>query len=131
MQEPQSLENLLDTPQKKLSFYQNLILLAVADGQLEESESNFLISIGNRLGISAQEAMSIAENLDKLSFIIPEEGIQKTLELQTMVLMMLEDGQIHPREQALCREYTRRIGYSQELLDEMITELSGNKAGGQ
>jgi uncharacterized tellurite resistance protein B-like protein len=131
MQEPHSLEDLLDTPQKKLSFYQNLILLAAADGQLEESESSFLINIGNRLGISAQEAMGIAENLDKLSFIIPEEGIQKTLELQTMVLMMLEDGQIHPREQALCREYTRRIGYSQELLDEMITELSGNRAGGQ
>ncbi len=131
MQEPQSLENLLNTPQKKLSFYQNLILLAAADGQIEERESSILISIGNRLGITAQEAMGIADNLDKLSFVIPGEGIQKTLELQTMVLMMLEDGQMHPREHALCREYTRRIGYSQEVLDEMISELSGNKVSGQ
>jgi uncharacterized tellurite resistance protein B-like protein len=131
MQEPQDLNTLLDTQAKKLAFFQNLILLAAADGKLDQAESSFLLNIGNRLGISAPEAVRIADNLQNLSFIIPEEGLQKTLELQTLVMMMLEDGQIHEREYSLCRDYTRRIGYSLEMLDEMISNLSGNKTGSQ
>jgi hypothetical protein len=75
----------LDTPQKKLSFYQNLILVAAADGILEQAESDFLLLIGNKLGLTAEDVMPIADNLNVLNFVIPEEGLQKTLELQTLV----------------------------------------------
>ncbi len=126
MQERQTLEHVLDTQEKKLAFYQNLILLAAADGKLDGKESNFLLTIGNKLGISAEEGIRIAENLNQLTFVIPQEGLQKTLELQTLVLMMAEDGQIHDREYALCQRYARRIGYSQELLDELIKQFTTN-----
>ncbi len=125
----QRLENLLDTQEKKLAFFQNLILLAAADGELDSSESSFLLNVGNRLGITAQEAMKIADNLEGLRFVIPEDGLQKTVELQTLVVMMMQDGQMHNREYALCREYTRRIGYSEDFLDDMIKQLSGNVNG--
>lgn len=128
MQEPQRLENLLDTQQKKLAFFQNLILLAAADGKLDGSESSFLLSVGDRLGITSQEAMGIADNLLGLQFVIPEDGFQKTLELQTLVVMMLQDGQMDDREYALCREYTHRVGYSTDFLDEMIRQLTGGEA---
>lgn len=129
MQEPHSLDDLLNTQQKKLAFFQNLILLAAADGRLDPDEGSFLINIGNRLGITAQDAMGIADNLDKLSFFIPDDGMQKTLELQTLVLMMLKDGRIDQREYALCREYTLRIGYSPEMLDDMISQMNDNQPG--
>ena len=35
IQEHYFLENLLNTPQKKLSFFQNLILVAAANGRLD------------------------------------------------------------------------------------------------
>lgn len=128
MQEPQRLENLLDTQQKKLAFFQNLILLAAADGKLDGSEGSFLLNVGNRLGITSQEAIGIADRLQGLRFVIPEEGLQKTLELQTLVVMMLQDGQMDDREYALCREYTRRVGYSTDFLNEMIRQLTGSDA---
>jgi hypothetical protein len=128
MQDTRAIERLLDTPQKKLAFFQNLVLLAVADGRLEGRESDFIVDIGNRLGLTAQEAAPIAENLNILSFIIPEDGLQKTLELQTLVMMMVEDGRIHEREYALCLDYAHRIGYGKEILDDMIRALSGNDA---
>jgi uncharacterized tellurite resistance protein B-like protein len=131
MQERKSIEEVLDTPQKKLAFYQNLILIATADGVLDGSESRFLIDIGNRMGLTAEEAMPIADNLSVLSFIIPEDGLQKTLELQTLVQLMLQDGQIHDREYALCLEYTYRIGYSKAVLDDMISRLSGGQPAAQ
>lgn len=131
MQERKSIEEVLDTPQKKLAFYQNLILIATADGVLDGSESRFLIDIGNRMGLTAEEAMPIADNLGVLSFIIPEDGLQKTLELQTLVQLMVQDGQIHDREYALCLEYTYRIGYSKAVLDDMVSQLSGEQSAAQ
>jgi uncharacterized tellurite resistance protein B-like protein len=128
MQERQSIDQVLDTPQKKLAFFQNLILVAAADGRLDGDESQFLLTMGNKLGLRPEDVMPIADNLNVLSFVIPEEGIQKTFELQTLVLMMLEDGQMHDREYQLCQEYARRIGYSKEILDDMVKQLSEDTA---
>jgi uncharacterized tellurite resistance protein B-like protein len=125
MPEAHSLEQVLDTPQKKLAFFQNLVLLAAADGQLSEDEGSFLLQIGNKLGLKPEEVMPIADNLDVLSFIVPAAGIQRTLELQTLVQMMLQDGQIDPREYGLCQEYANRIGYSKAILDDMVSQLAG------
>ena len=127
MQPQHPLKFVLNTLQKKLSFFQNLILVAAADGHLDEQESRFILEMGNRLGLTAEQTQPIADRLDVLSFIVPEDGLQRTLELQTLVQMMLQDGQIDPREYSLCQEYAHRIGYGKEILDDMINQLSGRK----
>lgn len=131
MQEPQRIENLLDTQEKKLAFFQNLILVAAADGRLDSNESQFILNIGNRLGLGPDEVMHLADRLPQLSFVIPAEGMQKTLELQTLVMMMLEDGRVHDREYALCLQYTERVGYSKTFLDDLIGQFkdSARNAG--
>ncbi len=118
-----SLEEVLNTPQKKLSFYQNLVLVAAADKVLEEGESELLLSIGNKLGLSADEVMPMADNLGVLTFIIPENGLQKTLELQTLVQIMTQDGTIHDKEYALCLEYANRVGLGKAILDDMVKQF--------
>ncbi|QHL85965.1 hypothetical protein GU926_00300 [Nibribacter ruber] len=119
-----SFEELFNTQQKKLAFFQNLILAAVADRQLDEQESEFLLTIGNRLNLSAEDARPLVDNLSLLSFVIPEDGLQRTLELQTVIMMVLQDGHIEDKEYQLCLEYARRIGYAKETVDEMIDQLS-------
>lgn len=126
MQGQTSIESVLDTQQKKLAFFQNLILVAAADGKLDKQESTLLLTLGNKLGLTSEQVMPIADNLSLLTFIVPEEGLQKTLELQTLVQMMLGDGKIHDREYMLCLEYAHRIGYTKELLDDMVKQLSAN-----
>ncbi|UYZ65137.1 TerB family tellurite resistance protein [Hymenobacter weizhouensis] len=125
MQTTHTLDQLLDTQHKKLAFFQNLILVAAADGAIDTSESQFLLELGQRLGLSAEDVQPIAENLDVLSFIVPADGLQRTLELQTLVQMMLQDGQIDPREYGLCLEYAHRIGYGKAILDDMVSQLAG------
>jgi hypothetical protein len=127
MQDIPTFEKLLDTPQKKLAFFQNLILIAAADGRLDDGESDFIVDIGNRLGLTPEEVAPISANLDVLTFIIPQDGMQKTIELQTLVMMMVEDGRIHDREYALCLDYAYRIGYGKDILDDMIRSLSGGR----
>jgi uncharacterized tellurite resistance protein B-like protein len=124
------LEKLLDTQQKKLSFFQNLVLVAAADGVLDDNESDFLLQIGRRLGLSSADVQPIADNLNVLSFVVASEGMQRTLELQTLVQMMLQDGQIDPREYGLCMEYANRIGYSKDILDDMVSQLAGAEPTG-
>jgi uncharacterized tellurite resistance protein B-like protein len=119
-----SFDDVLDTPQKKLAFFQNLILVAVADNVLEENESELLLFVGDTLGLTAEEVLPMVDNLAALTFIIPEEGLQKTLELQTLVQMMMQDGQVHDMEYSLCLEYANRIGYGKAILDDMIQQFS-------
>jgi tellurite resistance protein len=128
MQHPHSIEEVLNTPQKKLAFFQNVILVAAADGQLSADESDFLLQIGNKLGLQPEQVMPIADNLQVLSFIVPQDGLQRTLELQTLVQMMLQDGEIDVREYALCQEYAARIGFSKGILDDMVSQFAGGTA---
>ena len=127
MPEQHTLEDVLNTPQKKLAFFQNVVLIAAADGQLSDEEGQFLLQIGNKLGLKPEEVMPIADNLGILSFIVPVEGIQRTMELQTLVQMMLQDGQIDAREYGLCMEYANRIGYGKAILDDMVSQLAGGQ----
>jgi len=55
---------------------------------------------------------------------MPEDGLQKTLELQALVQMMTQDGQVHDKEYILCLDYANRIGYSKEILDDMIDQFT-------
>ncbi|KAA3438130.1 hypothetical protein [Rufibacter hautae] len=121
-----SFDELLNTKQKKLAFFQNLVLVAVADNYLDQQESDFLVSIGKRLDLTEEDTTPIADNLPLLSFIIPEEGLQKTMELQSLVMMVLQDGVIDKAEYNLCLEYARRIGYSKDTLDEFIQTLQNS-----
>ena len=123
-----SIDNLLNTKQKKLSFFQNLILVAISDGYVDSMESDFLVMIGDQLGLSEEDTSPIAENLATLSFVVPEEGMQKTMELQTLVMMVLQDGNVDDKEYQLCLDYTRRIGYSKDMLDNLIADF-GKSAG--
>lgn len=124
MKNIQTLEDVLNTPQKKLAFFQNLVLVAAADNVLDNDESELLLFIGNRLGLTSEEVMPMVDNLAILSFIIPEDGLQKTLELQTLVQMMMQDGDVHDREYALCLEYANRIGFGKAILDDMIQQFA-------
>ncbi|TXK49651.1 hypothetical protein FVR03_06045 [Pontibacter qinzhouensis] len=121
-------DNLLNSKQKKLAFFQNIVLVAIADGFVDEQESDFLISLGDQLQLSEEDTLPITDNLSVLTFIIPEDGMQKTVELQTLVMMMLQDGDLAESEYNLCLEYTRRIGYSKDILDDMIKSLSSKAA---
>jgi spore coat polysaccharide biosynthesis predicted glycosyltransferase SpsG len=118
-----SFNELLDTKEKKLAFFQNLIIVALSDNELDKQESDFLLMIGDRLGLTTEDTRQITDNLSSLSFVIPEERLQKTFELQTLVMMMVQDGKLDQKEYNLCREYAGRIGYTEELLDDLINQL--------
>ena len=117
-----SINHILDTKEKKIAFFQNIVLVAIADRYVDKLESDFLVELGNQLQLTEADTLPIADNLASLSFVIPEENLQKTLELETLVKMVLQDGIVEDREYKLCLEYTRQIGFSKENLDALINK---------
>lgn len=117
-----TIDQILNTKEKKLALFQNILLVAIADRYLDEQESDFLVTLGNQLKLTEADTLPISDNLTTLSFIIPQSDMQKQLELQMLVKMMLQDGEMEEREYNLCMEYTRQIGYGKEMLDEVISQ---------
>ena len=117
-----SINHILDTKEKKIAFFQNIVLVAIADRYVDKLESDFLVELGNQLQLTEADTLPIADNLTSLNFVIPEENLQKTLELETLVKMVLQDGIVEDREYNLCLEYTRQIGFSKENLDALINK---------
>ena len=122
MADDKTYDSVFNTKEKKLAFFQNLVLVAVADRHLDKQESEFLLDIGDQLGLSEEDTRQITENMSSLTFIVPEEGLQKSTELQALVMMMVQDGEIEESEYNLCLEYTRRIGFGQGILDDFIDQ---------
>ncbi|MBK0402794.1 hypothetical protein I5M27_07335 [Adhaeribacter sp. BT258] len=117
-----SFTQILNTQEKKLAFFQNIVLVAIADRYVDKLESDFLVSVGDQLQLTEKDTLHIADNLKNLKFIIPQDGLQKSLELEMLVKMVLQDGIVEKREYDLCLEYTRQIGFTKEKLDELIAQ---------
>lgn len=117
-----SFAQILNTQEKKLAFFQNIVLVAIADRYVDKLESDFLVAVGDQLQLTEKDTLHIAENLPNLKFIIPQDGLQKSLELEMLVKMVLQDGVVEKREYDLCLEYTRQIGFTKEKLDTLIAQ---------
>lgn len=117
-----SFAQILNTQEKKLAFFQNIVLVAIADRYVDKLESDFLVAVGDQLQLTEKDTLHIAENLPNLKFIIPQDGLQKSLELEMLVKMVLQDGVVEKREYDLCLEYTRQIGFTKEKLDSLIAQ---------
>ena len=115
-----SINHILNTKEKKVAFFQNIVLVAIADRYVDKMESDFLVELGNQLGLTEADTLPISDNLPGLKFVIPEESLQRSMELEILVKMVLQDGVVEDREYDLCLEYSRQVGFTKENLDELI-----------
>lgn len=116
---------IIESKQKRLDFFQNLLLMSVADGYLDQEEGDFLVQIGQQLDLTAEDVAPLAEkDVQDLAFSVPESDQDKLFELQTMVMMMVEDGEIDDREYKLCADYCDRIGLNHLVLEDFVQKLT-------
>jgi uncharacterized tellurite resistance protein B-like protein len=118
------LQTTTATKSQNVDFFQNLLLVAIADRYLEESESNFLVQIGQQLGLTEEDVAHLADKHQDLTFIVPATLQERLKQLDAVVQMMLADGQIHQKEYNLCLEFAKQIGIDQEALAELIARYS-------
>lgn len=104
----------------KLEHFQNLVSVALADGQFEESEREFLEERAEEFGLPADEVSKIINNAQQLEFIVPDDLEDREEQLADVVFMSMVDGDIEQKEYDLCLNIAERLELKKSDLDEVI-----------
>jgi uncharacterized tellurite resistance protein B-like protein len=123
------LDKIIDFYQEKqkehtnhISIFQNLFLVAAADGDLTEREEEFLREVADNLGLAPSDIDHILSNHKDLDFIIPEDEEERFFSLKNLVYMMVIDGEIQDSEYNLCLNFAERIGMGEEDIENILEE---------
>lgn len=109
----------MDDLQKKLTSFQNLLVVAAADGGLGEDEKEVLIQIGGDMGLSPAELKPIISQ-DNLSFVLHEDYDDNMEDLGDMLTIAAADGVVYDSELAVCQAFARAAGIPDEDVQELL-----------
>lgn len=106
----------------KLSIFQNLYLVAAADGRLEPSEKEILLRVSEQMNLTIDDIAPILQNRNQLQFIISDHSDERIFDLRDLVEMMTADGDISDSEYKLCNEFALAAGFDQLQFDEIVQQ---------
>ncbi|RMG65094.1 MAG: hypothetical protein D6722_16255 [Bacteroidetes bacterium] len=107
---------------KNLGIFQNLYLVAAANGHISPEEEEFLLEVAHNLGLHQDEVDDLMARYPDLDFIIPEDREEAFFSLKNLVYMMIVDGEIDAQEYALCLRFARRIGLGETEIEGILNE---------
>lgn len=110
------------THTQHLSIFQNLYLVAAADGKIEDSEQNLLLEVAYNLGLTQEDIDFVIGNYPDLQLVIPQDVNERIFSLKNLVYMMLVDGVIDDKEYELCESFAKQAGFGLEKVEEIIQE---------
>ena len=113
---------------KHLGIFQNLYLIAAADGYIDPQEQQLLLEVARNLGLSQRDINHVIDHPEGLDFVIPDGEEERYFSLKNLVYMMVVDGKIDQKEYDLCLDFARRVGLDQEDVEVIITEYETMQA---
>ena len=118
MEKKEKTNNSLD--RQRLGQLKNLVMLAMADGKLTDSELAVILAVASRENISPDDLTKVIENPDSVNINLPDDEDTKLAYLRDMVAMMMVDGELEEQELAICKIYAMALGYRSSIVDGMI-----------
>lgn len=101
-----------------------MYLLALADGKITIEETSLLDEVAKRIGVSNEEIESIQTEAPYLDFFVPDDNKERLTHLESIIRMMIIDGEIHQLEYNLCLTYAYKSGCDQLVLDMLIEKVT-------
>jgi uncharacterized tellurite resistance protein B-like protein len=108
------------------SHMRNLIEMAAADKNFDDSEFDLLKSIARKNNISDALLMEIRSNPSAISFELPSDKRERFHQFYDLVHMMSIDKSIHEDELILCKLFAGKFGYKKENQNELIESIRLN-----
>lgn len=118
---------------------QNIVLLAMSDGEISDLELLFINKIGRKIGLTHTQIGNILDNPRDMEVIPPSNKIERAERMVEMVNMVQSDGVIAPEELNMLARFAIQIGYrsiddvnvnhiirnirANRSLDEIVAEL--------
>lgn len=106
------------------SHIQNLGALAKIDGHVDSSEMKFIISIGKKNGMKAEEVRALLANNNFSNFVLPENDSDRFDQIYDMVEMMLADGIIDDNEMDFCIGMAEKLGFRKAVVGVLVRKIS-------
>ncbi|WP_299701895.1 TerB family tellurite resistance protein [uncultured Pontibacter sp.] len=111
--------------EKKLkSHITNLGALAKADGHVDPSEMDFIISIGERHGMKPNDVRNLLSNLQEVKPQLPTNDSERFDQIYDLVEMMLADGIVDESEMEFCINMAVRLGFKKAIVGVLVRKIS-------
>lgn len=110
---------------KKLkSHIANLGALAKIDGHVDPNEMNFIISIGKKHGMKADDVRHLISNAEKTEHQMPTNDSERFDQIYDLVEMMLADGIVDENEMEFCINMAARLGFKKTIVGVLVRKIS-------
>ena len=108
---------------KNKSHIKNLLEVAIADGKLDESELELVISIAGKFDITKGEVVEIKENPHEIKFNPPSSYSAKIKLMEDLVKIMMADNSIDESEIKICKEFALKLKISPVIVEDIISSV--------
>jgi uncharacterized tellurite resistance protein B-like protein len=110
-----------DMPERrKRKVLAALVRMAEVDGELSALEEYFLFDVSDSLGLEPTDLIAIMADPQAWPLDPPRSEQQRMALLYRLLFMMKVDGELKPRELRMCRVVAFRLGFREDMTDELI-----------
>lgn len=106
------------------SHIANLSALAKIDGHVDANEMNFIISIGRKHGLKADEVRNLVANAEKQEPQLPTNDSERFDQIYDLVEMMLADGIVDENEMEFCINMAARLGFKKSIVGVLVRKIT-------
>ncbi|QIX60163.1 TerB family tellurite resistance protein [Hymenobacter lutimineralis] len=109
---------------KVKSHLANLAALAKADGHIDEREMNFIVAVGKKNGMRADDVRSIVASATDRAMLVPDNDSERFDQIFDLVDMMLADGVVDDHEMDFCIDMAEKLGFRKAIVGVLVRKIS-------
>ena len=115
---------------KRKSHFKNLLAVAMADGNLDNVEFEYIMQLANKCYMTKEEVQRVIDYPEAINFHPPKTNQERFDQMYDLVTVMLIDGKIDEREMELCKIFAMRLGFKPAIVNKLIKDLIDNAIEG-
>ncbi|ALD20666.1 TerB family tellurite resistance protein [Hymenobacter sp. DG25A] len=102
----------------------NLASLAKADGHIDEREMTFIVAVGKKNGMRAEDVRNLVANTNTAAMVVPDNDSERFDQIFDLVDMMLADGVVDDHEMDFCIDMATKLGFRKAIVGVLVRKIS-------
>lgn len=121
-----------NTNDQEKKYIRQLFSIASADGNLDDTEMEYIVSIGKRLDFTEEEIQELKDDLviRQSKPTLPNNKEGKFFMLFSLINLILADDEVHPQEIKITENMVMKLGYDPDTVDTILETIRYNKSNG-
>ena len=102
----------------------NLGALARVDGHIDSTELNYIIAVGQKNGLKADDVRALIANAGSVNVHLPDNDSERFDQIYDLVEMMLADGIVDDNEMEFCMDMAGKLGFRNAIVGVLVRKIS-------